>query len=124
MRQITILSKVPCVWGSSDCAYNTSALIEAMTGENLVPEGVSYSTPEGAIKALQSLGYQDLPSLVSSKLEEIPISQARIGDIVLVSAPILGTALGISMTDHILVTTATGLVPTSKANIIKAFKVP
>jgi hypothetical protein len=78
----------PFAWGSHDCCTFTAGAVEAITGEDKMPEfRGSYNTALGAARAL---GDKTLEDILDTKFDEIPIGFAQRGDIAL-----MGDAIGV-----------------------------
>jgi hypothetical protein len=70
-------------WEYNNCMTFGLGGVEAITGVNLYPEGLDFSSPEGAYKALQKLGHKDLVQALLAHFDEIPTAYAQRGDLCL-----------------------------------------
>jgi hypothetical protein len=96
----------PFAWTFHDCLCGwTADAALAMTGEDIAAgyRG-KYKTAAGAARLLKNAGFSNLADAVGSKLPEIHISRARIGDIAAIpdDSP-FGYTLGIVNGEMILV---------------------
>lgn len=72
------------VWGKCDCCLFAAGAVEAMTGQDPMPEfRGKYRSQAGAFRALRTIGAGDLASTLSAKFEGRPIGHARRGDLVM-----------------------------------------
>lgn len=84
----------PFAWGSHDCCTFSFGAVEAMTGEDRMPEFRGrYRTGLGAKRALTRIGAGGLAETMDTKFDRILASLAQRGDIVM-SAGLLGICLG------------------------------
>lgn len=71
-------------WGDHDCVTFAADCVMAMTGYDPIHDiRGTWSTEIGAKRAMLKAGSRDLGDLAAARLEEIPISQTKRGDIVL-----------------------------------------
>lgn len=69
----------PFVWGENDCCTFSAGAVEAMTGEDPMPEfRGKYDTALGSARAL---GKKSLEEVLDEKFEEVPIGFAQRGDL-------------------------------------------
>lgn len=72
----------PFEYGSNDCANFVAGAVEAMTGEDPMPEfRGQYDTEFGSLRALKEIGEGDLEATVDAKFQEIDVGLAQRGDI-------------------------------------------
>lgn len=116
----------PFEWGKHDCAIGLACgAIKAITGEDLRSGWETYSTPEGALRALKKAGFATLPDLVSSILPEHEHpSRAVIGDIgVIETDGPIGTSLCVFDGGTVIILTEDGQGRRPRDAAIRAFKV-
>jgi hypothetical protein len=114
----------PFAWGS-DCAIFVADCLLAMTGEDAAAGFRGrYKTAAGALKALKKAGHNDLLSLVSAHLEEIPILMAGEGDIAAFENAGTGWTLGVFGGARIIAKDVGGLSTIDRLSASKAFRVP
>jgi hypothetical protein len=88
------LRAVPFAWGTHDCCTFAAGAVEAMTGEDPMPEFRGrYTTALGSARALKTYGAGSLEATLDSKFVRISASLAQRGD-VLMTAGGLGIAFG------------------------------
>ena len=117
------VKRQPFDWGTHNCATFAAGAVEAMTGERLV-KGYRFKTERGALSAMKRAGFDNLADMAASKLEEIHISQAQLGDIAAIPADTpFGFVLGIVNGEMILALRpdGMGLIPLFDAT--RAFRV-
>lgn len=80
------LERVPHEWGGNDCWLGLAgSVVEAITGTDIAaPYRGLYSSREGALNALRNLGFATLDELVADLLPDVPLGDARIGDLAFV----------------------------------------
>lgn len=72
------------VYGVTDCCMFAAGAVEAMTGEDPMPEFRGrYRSQAGASRALRTIGAGDLASTLSTKFEPKPVGFAQRGDLVM-----------------------------------------
>lgn len=78
------IRRTPFDWAGHDCALTlASGAILAITGEDVSkPYRGRYQTERGALLVLRKAGFETLEELAASLLPEVPVSFARVGDIV------------------------------------------
>lgn len=118
------LNRKPFVWWKRDCVTGFGVpVVLALTGENLLPEGIaSYTDAEGAKAALKGQGAESLSDWLSQRLPSIPSSRARTGDLCIIPAEGIGEGLGAYTGDRIGVLTPRGY-GTIPRNIYESFKI-
>ena len=73
----------PFKYGEQDCAMFAAGAVKAMTGEDpLADLSLDYSTYAGGIRVLRRQGHADHIALARALLPEIPVAEARMGDLV------------------------------------------
>lgn len=116
----------PFVWGENDCGPALAGrMVEALTGQDLCGEYRGrYRSRRGALKLMREAGFDDLADLVATKLPEIHISQATVGDIaaIPVDTP-FRHALGVVNGERVFVLTANGIGTVDLFDAARAFKV-
>ena len=76
--------KTPFVWGESDCMIFAGENVLILTGVDLVSSHKGkYSTEREAIAYLKKAGYDRPVDMVASHLEEVSVSMAQRGDLVM-----------------------------------------
>jgi len=79
-----VLSKKnqPFEYGVNDCCLFAAGAVEAMTGENPIPEFIcAYDSLKTSIKALKTIGAGTLEKTMDAKFTEIQIGYAQTGDL-------------------------------------------
>lgn len=72
-------------FGRNDCALFAAGAIEAITGNNPLSFVIGrYKTFRGGMRQLRKVGYQDHVDFFVQNYVEIPLSQARIGDVAVI----------------------------------------
>lgn len=72
----------PFEYGVNDCCLFASGAVEAVTGENPIPEFIgAYDSLKTSIKALKTIGAGTLEKTMDAKFSEIPIGYAQTGDL-------------------------------------------
>jgi hypothetical protein len=114
-------------WSSQhDCFVGlVSKAVFALTGEDVAtPYRGKYSTDLGALKTLHKAGFENLEALAASLLPEIPVSFARVGDIVTYQADdAFGCTFGVVNGERAFVLMPNGLGTMDILQARKAFKV-
>jgi hypothetical protein len=84
------LRRRPFAWGTHDCCTFTLSAVEAMTGQDPMPEFRGrYRSLSGSIRALRKIGAGDLVATLTQKLgEPIVPSLAQRGDVVMAGGSI------------------------------------
>lgn len=114
----------PFLWGETDCALTIADWVLLATGVDPAADlRGRYRTPAGARRAIRRTGSADLLALADARLGAVipPLLAAR-GDIVALpgeDGPALGICIG---ADAVAMQTA-GLVTTSMANVVRAWRV-
>ena len=72
----------PFEYGSNDCAHFVAGAVQAMTGEDPMPEmRGQYDSEFGSLRVLKEIGEGDLESTMDAKFNAIEIGLAQRGDI-------------------------------------------
>jgi len=72
----------PFEYGSNDCAHFVAGAVQAMTGEDPMPEiRGQYDSALGGLRVLKEIGEGDLESTMDAKFNVIEIGLAQRGDI-------------------------------------------
>jgi len=80
-RYIISIRKQPFAWGTHDCCTFSAGAVEAMTGEDPMPEfRGKYDTALGSARVLDG---RSLEQVIDEKFEETPIGFAQRGDLAL-----------------------------------------
>lgn len=109
--------------GRHDCALFAAGAVHAMTGEDPAADWRgAYGTISGGLRRLREAGVEDHVAAAAALFAEIPVRQARPGDLAVVRAE-EGLALGVVQGPRVYVARASGLglVPIDKAE--RAFRV-
>lgn len=120
------IKATPFDWDGNECVTGLAVKTTlAITGEDFGAEHRGkYHDEESAKAYLQSLGFEDLASLVASILPEIPVAQAEIGDIVAIPvATQFGHVLGVVNGERVFVLTPRGVGTVALTSADRAFKV-
>jgi hypothetical protein len=73
----------PFAWGKNDCATFAAGAVQAMTGEDVIPEVRGrYTTARGSVRTLRKHAAGTLAATVTAKFGE-PVDHAQRGDIVM-----------------------------------------
>lgn len=82
-------------WGKHDCCTFAAGAVEAMTGEDVIPEfRGTYSDEASANEALAKIGAGTLIRTMNAKFERVPVGHAHRGDVVMIQGGGLGIAMG------------------------------
>lgn len=83
LKLINEYEHTPFSYGEWDCAIFAGKIVEAVTGDDLYSQFVGkYKTRIGGLRAFRkATGYQSHIDSIKSKYDEVPLSQARLGDI-------------------------------------------
>ena len=74
--------KEPFEYGVNDCCLFAAGAVEAITGENPIPEFIGkYDSLKTSIRALREIGAGDLEKTMDSKFTAIPIGHGQTGDL-------------------------------------------
>lgn len=74
--------KEPFEYGVNDCCLFAAGAVEAITGENPIPEFIGkYNSLKTSIRALREIGAGDLEKTMDSKFTVIPIGHGQTGDL-------------------------------------------
>jgi hypothetical protein len=120
---VDAVKRSPFDWGAHNCATFAAGAVEAMTGENLA-KGYRFKTERGALSAMMREGFNNLADMAASKLPEIHISQARIGDIAAIPTDTpFGFVLGIVNGEMILALRPDGMGLAPLLSATRAFRV-
>lgn len=114
----------PFEWGALDCALFAAGAVSAMTGEDFAePFYGKYADRVGAEAAIESAGFKTVADIAAFHLPEIPVADARMGDLASVDMPGYGPCLAVVGGAHIICMTlrGKGALPLMKAN--RAFRV-
>jgi hypothetical protein len=79
-------ARTPFAWGSNDCCLFAAHAVQAMTGEDIVPELLVYETEAQAMRLL-ARRYKDLPGLVAAATPFVEYENIKFcsrGDVALV----------------------------------------
>lgn len=116
----------PFRWDGHDCAVGWAAdAVLAMTGEDPAKDCRGrYQTARGAAKTMKRKGFDNLADLAASKLPEIHVSQAKLGDIAVIPKDdVFGGSLGIVNGETILVIREDGMGVVPLFDASRAFRV-
>lgn len=117
------VKRSPFDWGEHNCASFVVGAVEAMTGERLV-SGYGFKTERGALSAMKREGFDNLADMAASKLPEIHISKARIGDVAAIPTDTpFGYALGIVNGEMIMALRPDGMGLAPLLTATRAFRV-
>lgn len=83
LKLINESEHTPFIYGEWDCAIFSGKIVEAVTGDDLYSQFVGkYKTRIGGLRLMKkATGYPSHIDLIKSKFGEVPLSQARLGDI-------------------------------------------
>jgi hypothetical protein len=71
-------------WGSNDCVIFCADCVEAMTGLDPIEDVRGRWTSKiGAARVIKSAGFESLGEMAADRLNEIPVSECKRGDVVL-----------------------------------------
>jgi hypothetical protein len=113
----------PFDWGTNNCALFVASAVAAMTGEEIA-KSYRFKTERGALAVLKREGFDNLADMAASKLEEIHISQAHIGDVAAIPADSpFGFVLGIVNGETILALRPDGMGVVPLLSATRAFRV-
>jgi hypothetical protein len=117
------VSRTTFVFGKFDCALFFAGAVNSMTGVDLL-EGLSpqYTTLEGGLRFLRSIGYRDHIDYVEKNFPEIPPALAQVGDGVVVPTP-EGPALGIMQGERVYVPRPIGFGTLPRSAAARTFRV-
>lgn len=104
------LHTTPLHWGYTDCWLGLGGPnILAMTGKDYFSDFLgTYDSPIGALRMLKSKGFNSLEEMLKSQFKEIHVSQAWVGDEVIMDGEETGGAIGVVLGERIGVMTLTG----------------
>lgn len=72
----------PFEYGSNDCVHFVAGAVQAMTGEDPMPEPRGqYDSEFGSLRVIKEIGQGSLEAAVDAKFQEIEIGLAQRGDI-------------------------------------------
>lgn len=110
--------------GKHDCALFPAGAIAAMTGIDPASNWRdAYDTLAGGMRLMKKEGFDDHIGLVASLFDEIPIAQARVGDLAVVQGD-FGPSLGVVQGEMIYVVGMSGCGLVDLITASKAFRVP
>lgn len=111
----------PFAWGAQDCVTFAADAVEAMTGVDPIADlRGRWTTPRQALREMERHG--GLWRAILSRLEEIPIGEARRGDVGL----ILGRrpATVVVLADRVVGPGRDGLCAIPRDQLVSAYRVP
>lgn len=74
---------LPFSYGQNDCCTFAAGAVEAITGEDPIPEfRGEYESEIGSLKALKKIGAGSLEETLGAKFEEVDLPHVQRGDIV------------------------------------------
>jgi hypothetical protein len=115
--------RTPFKEGQHDCALFAAGAVAAMTGTDIAQGWRGrYRTTAGGMRVLRREGFSDHVALVAHHFAEVPVVQARPGDIAVVNSPD-GAALGVVQGEFIYVLRPTGFGLVGLMDASLAFKV-
>lgn len=110
---VTEAFQLPFEPGHTDCAMFVAGAVHAMTGVDFAAGFRGrYSTLEGGIKALRTVGWHSHIAVIAAHFEEVHPAFAGAGDIAMLDDPTHPTgmeALGIVQGEHVYAIRADGL---------------
>lgn len=120
---IDAVKRSPFDWRAHNCATFVAGAVKAMTGDNIA-KGYRFKTERGALSAMKREGFDNLADMAASKLPEIHISQARIGDVAAIPTDTpFGFVLGIVNGEMILALRPDGMGLAPLLSATRAFRV-
>lgn len=78
----------PFEWGRHDCATLAVAVVHAMTGHDIAADVPPWFSALSAVRSLRRAGHESAWGFFVDRLPEIPLSEARRGDLVYAAAPV------------------------------------
>jgi hypothetical protein len=113
----------PFKYGEQDCAMFAAGAVRAMTGHDPLGDlSLDYSTYPGGIRVLRRQGHADHIALARALLPEIPVAEARMGDLAVLPGH-GGEALGLVGGATVLAPGEDGLRVAPLTDATTAFKV-
>ncbi|MGN6146871.1 MAG: DUF6950 family protein [Mesorhizobium sp.] len=123
---VDAVKRRPFDWVGHDCAAGfVAGAVEAMTGEDIAAGYRGrYRTERGALGVMKRAGFTNLADVAASKLPEIHISQARMGDVAAIPTDTpFGFVLGIVNGEMILALRPDGVGLAPLLSATRAFRV-
>lgn len=115
----------PFEWGTHDCCTFAAGAVEAMTGEDTIPEfRGAYSDQASADEALSKVGRGTLIRTMNAKFARVPVGHAHRGDIVMIKGGGLAIAMGDVAIQVGEIGQRQGLIRRQRADWIRAWSVP
>jgi len=109
----------PFEYGVNDCCLFAAGAVEAVIGENPIPEFIgAYDSLKTSIKALKTIGAGTLEKTMDAKFTEIPIGYAQTGDLAFHDG-----SIGVIMDTDALFVSDDGLVRISRDKWSKTWSV-
>jgi len=109
----------PFEYGLNDCCLFAAGAVEAITGENPIPEFIgAYDSLKTSIKALKTIGAGTLENTMDAKFTEIQIGYAQTGDLAFHDG-----SIGVIIDGDALFVSDDGLVRISRDKWAKAWSV-
>ena len=106
-------------YGVNDCCLFAAGAVEAITGENPIPEFIgAYDSLKTSIKALKTIGAGTLENTMDAKFTEIQIGYAQTGDLAFHDG-----SIGVIIDGDALFVSDDGLVRISRDKWAKAWSV-
>lgn len=78
---VSVARSEPMEWRKSDCLTLAARGVHAVTGANLLPGSLRYTTARGAAMALRRMGYDTPADAVDDRLPRVAVALARRGDV-------------------------------------------
>ncbi len=110
---------MPFEWGAHDCAHFAAGAVAAITGE--YPRFPRYKTERAALKLIAQKPLRERAGDLLG--EEIGVSMAQRGDIVMVVDPVNGPSLGVCFGEHSIFTSKAGLTQVATSGCWCAWRV-
>ena len=118
--------ETPFEWGTWDCCMFSNAALKAISGEDVIPEELSWSDQESALKAIKDYGKTLQGALTKAcklaGMEVININYATAGDLILYKEE--SQLAGIHDGFNIISPTDDGLAVKHPRLALKAWRVP
>lgn len=116
----------PFSWEDNECGTGlVGNIVKAITGEDpAAPYRDKHKDAAGALRTMRDAGFTNLGDMAASMLEEIHISEAKIGDIAAmkIDTP-FGFALGVVNGERVFVLMEKGIGTVDLLECQRAFKV-
>lgn len=116
----------PFSWENNECGTGlVGSIVFAITGEDpAAPYRDKHKDAAGALRTMRKAGFANLGDMVGSMLEEMHISEAKIGDIAAVkSDSAFGYALGVVNGERVFVLMENGIGTVDLLQCERAFRV-